>query len=67
MFLPNWSFKTEALYWALGRMSVPDTSMPIRTASGLFTTSVSYSGVVTRAGVNYHFNWGGPVSLLANQ
>jgi outer membrane immunogenic protein len=65
MFMPNWSLKTEALYWDLGRQDVQTVAIgmsPVRSliannlASG--RTSVSYQGVIARAGVNYHFNWG---------
>ncbi len=33
--------------------------------NGLGVTSVSYSGVAARAGVNYHFNWGSLAPILA--
>jgi outer membrane immunogenic protein len=57
MFLPNWSLKGEALYWDLGRMNVNTvTSLPSDLGWG--RTSVNYSGVQTKVGVNYHFNWG---------
>jgi outer membrane immunogenic protein len=65
MFMPNWSLKAEALYWDLGRMNVQTSAFGVsgradrvlnNFASG--RTSVSYQGVMARAGVNYHFNWG---------
>jgi outer membrane immunogenic protein len=65
MFMPNWSLKAEALYWDLGRMNVNTASFGIspdptelNNAAGWGRTSVNYSGVIARAGVNYHFNWG---------
>jgi outer membrane immunogenic protein len=65
MFMPNWSLKAEALYWDLGRMNVQTASYGIsgnvNTVAnniGSGRTSVSYQGVIARAGVNYHFNWG---------
>jgi len=66
MFAPNWSLKAEALYWDLGRMNVQTSALGFsgdinahnnNIASG--RTSVNYQGVMARAGVNYHFNWGG--------
>ncbi|QGM47559.1 outer membrane beta-barrel protein [Methylocystis heyeri] len=73
MFMPNWSLKAEALYYDLGSASFgsspvgaldPDgtnlsTGVPgaLMFANGL-STRVKYDGVLARAGVNYHFNWG---------
>ena len=66
MFAPNWSVKAEALYWDLGRMNVQTAALGVagdlnahnnNLASG--RTSFSYQGVMARAGLNYHFNWGG--------
>ncbi len=70
MFMPNWSLKAEALYWDMGRMNVNTASygvspgnfgglsLPVDNSLGWGRTSVNYSGVIARAGVNYHFNWG---------
>jgi len=73
MFMKNWSVKAEAMYWDLGRMNVHTTATgvtafaPPPTASygwlantniGWGQTSVQYSGIIARAGVNYHFNMG---------
>jgi outer membrane immunogenic protein len=67
MFMPNWSLKAEALYWDLGRMNIQTASYGllgnreedgIRNNIGWGRTSVSYSGVQAKAGINYHFNWG---------
>ena len=59
MFMPNWSLKGEALYWDLGRMNVQTASYSsIGNSIGWGRTNVDYSGVVARAGVNYHFNFG---------
>jgi outer membrane immunogenic protein len=66
MFMPNWSLKAEALYWDLGRMNVQTASYgvlgnrqedEIRNNVGWGRTSVQYSGVQAKVGVNYHFNW----------
>jgi outer membrane immunogenic protein len=67
MIMPNWSLKAEALYWDLGRLNIPSARYASLSVPGLYNTSVSYSGVAARAGLNYHFNWGGLASLLANQ
>jgi outer membrane immunogenic protein len=63
MFMPNWSVKAEALYWDLGRQNVQTAlvgvpGVGVRPNFGWGRTSVSYQGVIARAGVNYHFNWG---------
>jgi outer membrane immunogenic protein len=59
LFMPNWSLKTEALYWDLGRMNINTTNYSSDGfALGWGRTNVNYSGVVARAGINYHFNFG---------
>ena len=62
MFMPNWSLKGEALYWDLGRMNVNTTSYSSwGNGIGWGRSNVNYSGVVARAGINYHFNFAAPV------
>lgn len=64
MFTPNWSVKAEALYYDLGSSSFAANSIGATDGIGnvLFSntpvTRVKYDGVIARAGVNYHFNWG---------
>lgn len=60
-FDPNWSAKIEGLYYDLGSVSIATGSFP--TATG-YTTGATFdlTGVIVRAGVNYRFNWGGPVA-----
>ena len=59
MFMPNWSLKGEALYWDLGRMNVNTVSyLSTGDTLGWGRTNVNYAGVMARAGVNYHFNFG---------
>ena len=64
MFMPNWSLKGEATYWDLGRMNVSTSTFGLAPTSlntnsiGWGRTSVSYSGVQAKAGINYHFTWG---------
>jgi outer membrane immunogenic protein len=53
MFAQNWSLKAEALYFDLGRANYAvDNGIVINSRQ---------TGVVGRGGINYHFNWGGPV------
>jgi outer membrane immunogenic protein len=66
MFTPNWSVKAEALYYNLGSSTFAANSIGATDGLGnvLFSntpvTRVSYNGVIARAGINYHFNWGAP-------
>ena len=55
MFAPNWSAKVEYQYYNFGNasFSAPAALVPF----GSFTTDDH----VVRAGINYRFNWGGPV------
>jgi outer membrane immunogenic protein len=56
-FAPNWSAKVEYLYMDLGHHDFFAT-----TATGCCTfQSTHLTDNIVRAGVNYHFNWGGPV------
>lgn len=71
-FMTNWSVKAEALYWDLGRMTVNTSTfgstvyVPTNAPAPWFwnnnfgwgKASVQYSGIIARAGVNYHFNLG---------
>ena len=58
LFAPNWSAKVEYQYYNFGKTNVnlvaPGTG---------FATAVSYDRDVhtVKAGINYRFNWGGPV------
>jgi len=75
MFLPNWSVKTEAIYYSLGEQAVtsytyaPAYSLAYNGAAGVAhaqtgawltqnNNTVSFNGIIARAGVNYHFNLG---------
>lgn len=74
MVMPNWSIKAEALYYDLGSATFASSPVvymsPVSIAGPGFafggplmanapSTRVRYDGVIARAGVNYHFNWGG--------
>ena len=73
MFAPNWSLKAEALYYDLGAATIvagplgsvdPDGTNLVIGAVGaplfanMASSRIRYDGVLARAGVNYHFDWG---------
>lgn len=71
MFMPNWSVKAEAYYYDLGSLTLNGASVaaasnaPAQMARAVPdaqiyfpSTRVRFDGVIARAGVNYHFNWG---------
>jgi outer membrane immunogenic protein len=68
MFLPNWSIKAEALYYDLGTSRVSQflqqTSVVVMANTGA-TTSWRNNGVIIRAGLNYHLDWGAPGPVVA--
>lgn len=53
MFAPNWSLKGEYMYADYGNAAYGDATVGF-TNVGLTTHTV-------KGGINYHFNWGGPV------
>jgi outer membrane immunogenic protein len=65
MFAPGWSAKAEYLFVDLGTASY--TSACVTAVCGAFVPPPSYQtdlrvrDNIFRAGLNYHFNWGGPV------
>jgi outer membrane immunogenic protein len=78
MFMPNWSLKAEAFYYDLGNLNLqgyaatPASGLPaqmgtvIGEAQALFPNSrISVNGVIARAGINYHFNWGAAAPVVA--
>jgi outer membrane immunogenic protein len=80
MFLPNWSVKAEALYYDLGRnnnnnnarlLAMTCNGATCAVPGGLFASSLitqnsnRSNGVIARAGINYHFNWGAPAPVVA--
>jgi outer membrane immunogenic protein len=68
MFRPSWSVKAEALYYDLGNTAFnqnfvqtlgPGSGAPGLALSNTSTrTSFRNDGIIARAGINYHFNWG---------
>jgi opacity protein-like surface antigen len=71
MFMPNWSAKAEYLYYDLGAVNVASPQTTIAVPSGAVTGSgvTAYhsraNGQLVRAGLNYHFNFGGALPVLA--
>ncbi len=71
MFQPNWSLKTEAIYWNLGNMNVSTNSVAVSPVNSVSVggnsipfitnsiasgiTTINYQGVIARAGINHHF------------
>ena len=55
MFAPNWSAKVEYMYYNFGS---PTFVTPVSLAGARFNDDEH----VVKAGVNYRFNWGGPVA-----
>jgi outer membrane immunogenic protein len=59
MLTPNWSVKVEYLYVDLGSSA---TSIPAATLPAIvFGTSTVFREQIVRVGLNYHFDWTGPV------
>jgi outer membrane immunogenic protein len=77
MFWPNWSVKAEAIYWNLGNKSLTSATLApgvlyysaeygaMDPSSTVGRINVNYQGVIARAGVNYHFNWGAATPVVA--
>jgi len=59
MLAPNWSVKVEYLYVDLSRrsMNIPASTVP----AIVFSSSSPFREQIVRVGLNYHFNWTGPV------
>ncbi len=60
MFAPNWSAKVEYNYYNFGSKGVT-TYSPITGIAVEPATIRSTDLHVVKAGINYHFNWGGPL------
>ncbi len=57
MFAPGWSAKVEYLYADFGNGS----SVNYTTPAGINVGATERNVNIVRGGINYHFNWGGPV------
>jgi outer membrane immunogenic protein len=67
MLSNNWSVKAEAIYYNLGTQSVENTyynAAPATLLAGS-TTRARYDGVIGRAGINYHFDFGRAAPVVA--
>jgi outer membrane immunogenic protein len=58
MFAPSWSAKVEYQYYNFGKTAV---SVPATPAGGPATIGYRPDEHTVKLGVNYRFNWGGPV------
>jgi outer membrane immunogenic protein len=67
MFSNNWSVKAEAIYYNLGTQSVDNIYYEAFRATTLAgsTTRARYDGVIGRAGINYHFDFGRAAPVVA--
>ena len=70
MFAPNWSGKVEYLYYDLGTASAANVLSAAVPAGSLlygafYQTSTHFNGHVVRAGLNYHFQWFSPATVVA--
>jgi outer membrane immunogenic protein len=57
LFAPNWSAKIEYLYADFGNA----TAVGYTPVGGRAVSATERNVNIVRAGINYHFNWGGPV------
>jgi outer membrane immunogenic protein len=57
LFAPNWSAKIEYLYADFGNA----TAVGYTPVGGFAVSATERNVNIVRAGINYHFNWGGPV------
>ncbi|HMK91062.1 MAG TPA: outer membrane beta-barrel protein [Methylocystis sp.] len=74
LFWPNWSAKLEYLYYDLGTQTASIAFAGPTTSSGGssvvlyaagYQSSTRFNGHVVRAGVNYHFQWFKPATVVA--
>jgi outer membrane immunogenic protein len=59
MLAPNWGVKVEYLYVDLGgrSMNIPAFTLP----AIVLSASTPFREQIARVGLNYHFDWAGPV------
>ena len=70
MFLPNWSAKLEYLYYDLGTVSANSALAAAIPGGNLlygafYQSSTQFNGHIARVGVNYHFQWFSPATVVA--
>lgn len=70
LFAQNWSAKAEYLYYDVGKVQGSFTNSGNDSGNAILASQTNYStrynGNLLRAGVNYHFNWGKPASVVAS-
>ena len=59
MFAPNWSAKVEYDYFDFGSKTTALVS-PAGLVGDIISSNLTVDTV--KAGINYHFNWAGPVA-----
>jgi outer membrane immunogenic protein len=63
MFSPNWSLKSEVIYYNLGGQTIsgfgysPNPETVHTSQATLNQTTINYAGIIARAGLNYHLNF----------
>ncbi|MFM9152677.1 MAG: outer membrane protein, partial [Methylocystis sp.] len=73
MFSNKWSLKTEAFYYDLGNLNLSGVGYSPSTQPNTYpnyqsintNTRIRYDGVITRLGVNYHFDLGKELPIVA--
>jgi len=67
-FAPQWSVKAEYLYYDLGSVTYSNGAITALLAgttivnfTNISSSSIRFNGNLARVGVNYEFNWDGPV------
>ncbi len=70
MFYGNWSAKVEYLYYDLGTATAANVLSAAVPGGSLlygafYQTSTHFNGQVVRVGVNYHFQWFSPATVVA--
>lgn len=62
MLTPQWSVKVEYLHFDFGTENAALTGVCCGAAPGPFPYANKLTADSVKAGVNYHFNWGGPIA-----
>jgi outer membrane immunogenic protein len=60
-FAPGWSLKAEALYFDLELDGLSTAGTVLGALVDPVGIDARHNGVIVRGGINYRFNWGGPV------
>jgi opacity protein-like surface antigen len=66
-FSANMIIPSLSSFSAVTRANITQfAGLPNLLTANINTTHVRFDGVIARAGVNYHFNWGGAAPVVAN-